>query len=281
MKKIKKVLNSSVVIAEDEQKNEYILLGKGIGYGQKAGNVIQEEQADQVFIPLDKIKSEGFFEILDSIPPIFLELTQEIVLRAEEKLETKLNPGIYFALMDHLNFAVERHKKNIIITNRLFWEVKNYYAEEFRIGLHAVNLVNKRLEITLPEQEAANIAFHLINAQGDGPASKDAMKAAKMTGDIVNMVRYTLNVRMETENIHYNRFLTHVKFFVERFFADKMLEDQDDFLYQQISRSYPNAMRGASKIQDYIRQVYEKEISREELVYLAVHIQRLISYHLE
>lgn len=281
MKKIKKVLNSSVVIAEDEQKKEYILLGKGIGYGQKAGNVIQEEQADQVFIPLDKIKSEGFFEILDSIPPIFLELTQEIVLRAEEKLETKLNPGIYFALMDHLNFAVERHKKNIVITNRLFWEVKNYYAEEFRIGLYAVNLVNKRLEITLPEQEAANIAFHLINAQGDGPASKDAMKAAKMTGDIVNMVRYTLNVRMETENIHYNRFLTHVKFFVERFFADKMLEDQDDFLYQQIAKSYPNAMRGATKIQDYIRQVYEKEISREELVYLAVHIQRLISYHLD
>ncbi|HZH60339.1 MAG TPA: CAT RNA binding domain-containing protein, partial [Metabacillus sp.] len=35
MIKIKKVLNSSVVLAEDEQKKEFILFGKGIGYGQK------------------------------------------------------------------------------------------------------------------------------------------------------------------------------------------------------------------------------------------------------
>ena len=279
MKKIKKVLNSSVVIAEDEQKREYILLGKGIGYGQKAGSEILEHQADQVFIPVDKIKTVGFFEILDSVSPEFLETTQDIVKKAEEKLNIKLNPGIYFTLMDHLNFAVERYRKGINITNKLFWEVKNYYREEFKIGLYAVNLVNGRLNIELPEEEAANIAFHLINAQGEGQASKDAMKAAKMTGNIVNMVRYTLNVNMDTENIHYTRFVTHVKFFVERFFSEKMLTDEDDFLYHQISRSYPNAMRGAFKIRDYIKQIYEKDIPNEELVYLAVHIQRLISYN--
>jgi len=94
VKKIKKVLNSSVVIAEDEQKREYILLGKGIGYGQKAGSEILEHQADQVFIPVDKIKTAGFFEILDSVSPEFLEMTQDIVKKAEEKLNVKLNPGI-------------------------------------------------------------------------------------------------------------------------------------------------------------------------------------------
>lgn len=35
MRKIQKVLNSSVVLVEDEGKNEFILIGKGIGYGKK------------------------------------------------------------------------------------------------------------------------------------------------------------------------------------------------------------------------------------------------------
>ena len=33
---IKKVLNSSVVLLTDEKQAEFIVLGKGIGYGKKA-----------------------------------------------------------------------------------------------------------------------------------------------------------------------------------------------------------------------------------------------------
>ena len=34
---IQKVLNSSVVLVQDDSGEESILLGKGIGYGRKAG----------------------------------------------------------------------------------------------------------------------------------------------------------------------------------------------------------------------------------------------------
>lgn len=279
MIKIKKVLNSSVVLVENEQKKEYILFGKGIGYGQKAGNIIEERQADQMFIPVENVKVKEYLGLLDSIPPAFIELTQQIVHYAEEKLNTKLNTGIYFTLMDHLHFAVERFKKNINITNRVYWEIKNYYAEEFEIGVYALKQMNEKFNIEMPIEEAANIAFHLINAQGEKQESKDAMKAAKMIGSIVNLVRYTLNINMDERNIHYTRFITHVKFFVERFYADKMLEDTDNILFEQIASLYPQAMNGAFKIKEYIKQVYEKTIPNEELAYLAVHIHRLISYN--
>lgn len=277
MKTIKKVLNSSVVLAEDEKKKEYVLLGKGIGYGKKIGSLIQEDLADQVFIPVDHAKKEHFLEIMNDIDPIYLELTQQIVHYAEKHLGTKLNPGIYFTLMDHLHFASERIKNDIAITNRLFWEVKNYYRDEFNVGAFAVRLLNEHLAIELPEEEAANIAFHLINAQGEKENSRDAMKAAKLTGNIINLVRYTLNVNMDTEDIHYYRFVTHVKFFVERFFSEKMLVSNDMTLYEQISKSYPVAMKAANKIEAYIKDAYGKAITEEELLYLAVHIQRLLS----
>lgn len=279
MIKIKKVLNSSVVLAEDEQKKEYILFGKGIGYGQKAGSIIGEHQADQMFIPIENVKVKEFLGLLDAIPPVFVELTQQIVNYAEEKLNTKLNTGIYFTLMDHLNFAVERYKKDINITNRVFWEIKNYYSEEFDIGVFALKLMNEKLTIELPKEEAANIAFHLINAQGKEKESKDGMKYAKMIGSIVNLVRYTLNINIDEGNIHYTRFITHVKFFVERFYADKMIDDKNNVLFEQMANLYPQAMDGAFKIKEYVKQVYGKTIPNEELAYLALHIHRLISYN--
>jgi beta-glucoside operon transcriptional antiterminator len=277
--KIKKVLNSSVILVENEQNKEYILFGKGIGYGQKTGNVIEENKADQMFIPVENVKVKEFLGLLDAMPPVFIELTQQIVNYAEIKLNTKLNTGIYFTLMDHLHFAVERYKKNINITNRVYWEIKNYYAEEFEIGVYALKLMNEKLGIEMPIEEAANIAFHLVNAQGEKQESKDAMKAAKMIGSVVNLVRYTLNLNIDEKNIHYTRFITHVRFFVERFYTDSMLEDKDNVLFEQIASLYPQAMDGAFKIKEYIKQVYEKNIPNEELAYLAVHIHRLISYN--
>jgi beta-glucoside operon transcriptional antiterminator len=278
MRKIKKVLNSSVVLVEDEHNKEFILIGKGIGYGQKTGNIIAEHQVDQMFLPVENMKAKEFLGLLDSIPPVFVELTQQIVSYAEDKLNSKLNTGIYFTLMDHLNFAVERYRKNINITNRVYWEIKNYYPEEFKIGEYALNLMNEKLQIELPIEEAANIAFHLINAQGEQKeSSKDGMRYAKMIGSIVNLVRYSFNINTDKENIHYSRFITHVKFFVERFYSDKMI-DENNVLFEQLANLYPEAMSGAFKIKEYIEQVNGKSIPNEEVAYLAVHIHRLINY---
>lgn len=279
MIKIKKVLNSSVVLVENQQKKEYILFGKGIGYGQKTGNIVEEHKADQMFLPIDNAKVKDLLGLLDTMPPVFIDLTQQIVNYAEKKLSTQLNTSIYFTLMDHLHFAVERYKKEINITNRVYWEIKNYYAEEFDIGVFALKLLNEQLQVNLPKEEAANIAFHLINAQGEKEASKNGIKYAKMIGSMVNLVRYTLNIDIDEDNIHYTRFITHVKFFVERFYSDKMIDDQNNLLFEQIANLYPQAMDGAFKMKEYIKQLHGKTIPNEELAYLAVHIHRLISYN--
>ncbi|AZH29581.1 MULTISPECIES: PRD domain-containing protein [Paenibacillus] len=279
MIKIKKVLNSSVVLAQDDQETEFILIGKGIGYGQKTGAIIEEHQADQIFIPIENVKVKELLGLLSTISPIYVELAQQIINYAEEKLNTKLNSGVYFTLMDHLNFAVERFKKNINITNRVYWEIKNYYSEEFKIGVFALKLMNEKLHLDLPIEEAANIAFHLVNAQGEQKDSNNGMKYAKMIGSIVNLVKYTFNIEMDGENIHHTRFITHVKFFVERFYSDKMLDDKENILFEQIANLYPEAMYGAFRIKEYLEQINKKTIPNEEVAYLAVHMHRLINYN--
>ncbi|WP_232939114.1 PRD domain-containing protein [Exiguobacterium aurantiacum] len=277
MIKIKKVLNSSVVLVEDEDHKDFILFGKGIGYARKVGDTVERKSADQIYMSVDNPKAKELVHLIDSIPNIYLSLTQDIVAHAEKRLGTKLNSGIYFTLMDHLHFAVERHQKNINITNRVYWEIKNYYAVEFEVGTYAVDLLNRALQVDFPKEEAANIAFHLINAQSEETGSRAGMNYAKMIGAVVNMVRYSLNIPMDKESIHYTRFITHVKFFVERFYEDKLLVEKDNMLFNQIATLYPNAMEVAFKVKSYIEQVYGKEIPNDELTYLAVHIHRLMS----
>lgn len=100
---IQKVLNSSVVLVQDDSGEESILLGKGIGYGRKAGEPIERQPSDRVFLPLSNPDAQPMLELFSSIPAVYLDLTQDIVDDAEQSLGVKLSAHIYLLLTDHLH----------------------------------------------------------------------------------------------------------------------------------------------------------------------------------
>lgn len=273
---VKKVLNSSVVLA-DKDGSEMIVLGKGIGFSRKKEELIDENDVDKIFIPLNESKNEYILELIDDIPLAFFELTKKIVALAEEQLDTKLNNNIFLTLTDHLHFALDRYQSGINIANRLYWEIKNYYPKEYAVSTQAVKIINQYFDVVLPQEAAANIAFHLINAQSEDE-STDSLASAKMIGGIVNMVRYSIQTEVDENSVHYLRFITHVKYFVERFYTGKLMDDEGGSeLYKQMWTLYPSAMEVGIKVQDYLSKMYDKTISEEEVAYLGVHINRLMN----
>ncbi|MDN6835724.1 MAG: CAT RNA binding domain-containing protein, partial [Lactococcus lactis] len=68
MIKVKKTMNSNAILAIDEEGEEYILLGKGIGYGKKIGDAIEEASINQRFIPLKNSSIKEYMSILEAIP---------------------------------------------------------------------------------------------------------------------------------------------------------------------------------------------------------------------
>lgn len=74
---IKKVLNSSVVLVHDAKYNEFILLGKGIGYGKKTGEYICGSNDNQMFVPVENTKSKQFLELMDDIPVDILKFNYQ------------------------------------------------------------------------------------------------------------------------------------------------------------------------------------------------------------
>ncbi|PXZ02555.1 BglG family transcription antiterminator LicT [Gilliamella apicola] len=269
-----KVLNSSVVLVEEEGI-EKIVLGKGIGFGKKPGDTIDDERVDKIFLE-NNVKLAYITDLVKEVPFQFFQITKEIITLAENDLNRKLNNNIYLTLTDHIYFAVERVKQGLFIPNKLHWEIKNYYPQEFNIAKQAIELLNTRYDLAFPEEEASNIAFHLINAQTTSTQNLNAFQYAKMINSIVNLVKYSVGVPIDTSSIHYSRFITHIKFFVERFYAHNQLQEDNNDLYQQISSHYPYAMHIAEKVKQYIDQTYHYSISDDEVVYLGIHINRLI-----
>lgn len=272
---IKKVLNSSVVLVHDEKNKEFILLGKGIGYGKKAGEKIQPSSDNQVFVPAGDVNTIQYLNTLETMSLSILQVTKQIIVHAEQLMQTTFSNNLYFVLADHLQFAIERMKQNIVITNRVYWEIKTYYPEEFRAGLIGLSLIEEEMGIRLPDEEAANIAFHLANTRSDSDGDYDSIKYAKVIAEINNIVIFGINRTLDKQSIHYIRFVTHIKFFVERYFTGKLLSGEDDTLYQRMKMMNPKEFSIALHIKEFLENKYHILLPDEEISYLTVHIVRV------
>lgn len=274
MIKIKKSLNNSMLLVSDEQR-EMILFGKGLGFDAKPGEQIDMAQVEKVYLPLSDLKSRHFLSLTDTIPAVFFDICHDILKIARGVFGGELNSVLLFTLAEHLHFAVERSRGGALILNKLSWEVKRYYPQEYQVGLQAMLMVNSRFNVVLPEHEAVNIAFHLINAK-DKNDSSSAHEQVQLVDNLASIVHYKLGKNIDTHSVNYMRFITHLRYFAERILADNLVfSDTEDF-YDELMRHRPDAMKVALGIDEYVKDKYHISLPKDELTWLSIHISRLI-----
>ncbi len=270
----KKVINNNAVYSEDELGREIIAVGKGVGFQVKTGEELNREKIERIFRFTPERNSQ-FAQLVAEMPYEHIQLAEEIISLARTSLQRHLNKNIYITLTDHLNFAIERHRKGIYFQNALLWEIKRFYRGEFQIGLEALELVKERSGVSLPEDEAGFIALHIVNAEMDGDMPQTANMPAIIKG-MLNIVRYQFQLNLRDDTLAYERFVTHLKFFLQRAVQKKLYETEDDDFNKNIWKKYPEAYECATKIQAYVAQQIEYEPSNEEVTYLTVHIERVV-----
>ncbi len=94
--------------------------------------------------------------------------------------------------------------------------MRRFYPQQFRVASEAVTIIRQQYGIELPEEEAGNIAFHLVNGQSEGDDVAQTMQSVKMLKDIFNLVQYHFKQQIDTGSINYSRFLIHMQFFLQR-----------------------------------------------------------------
>ncbi|WP_019803643.1 BglG family transcription antiterminator LicT [Streptococcus mutans] len=275
--KIEKVFNNNVVQILGINNEEIIVMGKGLGFQKKPGDEVNQDLIEKRFI-LQNTNTDMVGELsrvyvdLDSEE---IDLVLEIIHQGQEKLGQTFDISLYIALADHLHYTIQRTREGLTLQNPLAWEVRKFYPEEFQLGKDTIELVKEKMTLQLADDEAASIALHFINAQKDGGLLEKNRLISKIISDILEIVRLHFGEVRDEESISYNRFITHVQYFAQRVANGLVQGKNDAFLYEQVKENYPHAFACTEKIKSYVESAYNFAMSRDEQVYLTIHIQRL------
>lgn len=274
--KIDKIINNNLIRTFDKNGKEVLVMGCGLGFQKKIGDTVDKSKVEKIYTIENKNDSNKLMTLLAEIPLEYIQVSNEIISYAKYSLGKKLNDNVYISLTDHISFAIERYKQGLNFKNALLWEIKRFYNHEFLIGKEALTIIKKRLDVVLPEDEAASIAMHIVNAELNSRNMNETLDITKMIQNILNIVKFHFNIELDEYSLHYERFITHLKFFAQRMISGKIIKDDDTNFCEMIKTQYKEAYSCAEKIQKYILKDFNHELSDEEMMYLTVHIKRII-----
>ena len=276
--KIFKILNNNVAVILDDHGDEKIVMGKGICFKKKTGEEISPESVDKVFSLAEEEVSNKFQVLVQDIPMEHMALGEEIIAEARLRLGKRLNDMIYISLIDHVHTSIVRFLEGVTVKNALLWDIRRFYREEYQIGLWALDLMEERFKVRLPEDEAGFIALHLANAQMDQEVMHNMYEITRIMQELVNIVKYSFQISFDEDDVYYYRFITHLKFFAKRLVERNIYtEDDNDDLWEVIRGKYPKAFGCVEKITQFIEKKYEYELSKEEQLYLTIHVERVVN----
>ena len=274
--RVLRTINNNVVICLDNNENEVVAFGKGIGFKKKLNQTAIVKDSTQKFILANNQLSEQIVNILENTPVEYFELSTNIFRQTESVLRKKMNPNLLFILIDHISFTIERYHKGIILTNALLYDIKRLYHKEFTIGQYAVELINTKMNVSLTEDEAAFIAMHIMNNALENQKDNTIEKMMKIVHQILKIIEYQCSIDLDEESLDYFRLINHLKFFAQRVITKESTYFNEGNLLEDLRYQYNKAYSVSLIIQRYIEKEYEYRVSEEEITYLTIHIQRVI-----
>lgn len=269
---IHRVLNNNAIVElVDEQ--EVIHFGSGLAFQKKKGQTINRENVEKTFVL--KNENKKYQELLKTISNEHMELGERIISYAEQELSQKLDDHLHVSLIDHISFSIKRASEQIVIKNKLLNEIKLLYKQEFQIGLKALEMIMVETGIQLPEDEAAHIALHIHSAKGEKPTIQTNAKKAIIIKDMIDMIASELNIRIEPDNMAYQRILTHLDFALSRFFDEQSFHTLDPDMISIIKDKYDNEFGCSQRVVSFVEDEYNIQLPESEVAYIALHIERL------
>lgn len=268
---VTKVLSNNVVITQKEDEI-FVLTGKGIGFGKKKGDPITEKDIiEQKFIQIKSEFKENYNRILTTVEKEIIAVSEEIIKLAIERLGKELNSHIHIGLTDHINFAIKRMQEGINIVNPFDMEIKTMYPTEYAIAEEALELIKKRLEISLPESEKGFIALHIYSARVNQSVG-ETLRYTQIVKEIVEYIQREINITIDEKSLDYIRLISHLRYALYRIDHDKPIKN---VLLSSIKRQLKDEYKLSKKVCDIITQKLDKKVPEDEIGYIAVHLSRI------
>lgn len=271
MYRVEKVLNHNALIGIlDNTTQEYLIMGKGIGFGKHVSETIEVSEEHKVYSLKESTERGGKKELATTIDPVYLEIANEILDRAEAAFNT-IDRDVMLPLADHIEFAVKRSRNNEQLRNPLTDDIRVLFHAEFKVAENAKGLLKERLDVELTDDEIGYIALHIHSSIMDQAVSS-AMQMAEAVRECVTMVEKETGKKIDTTSLSYNRLLNHIRYMIARTMNGEVIKlDMNDY----INASAANSFKMSQKICKELGVSLGKEIHQAEIGYLAMHIERV------
>ncbi|OLS37259.1 glucose PTS transporter transcription antiterminator GlcT [Bacillus sp. MRMR6] len=270
---ISKVLNNNVLIADHPSFEEVVLIGKGIGFNRKHGDLIDTDAVDKLFVLKNEKEQENYIKLL----PFIDNETQEVIILAidyiKQRMHVPLNEHIHVALTDHLMFAISRMTKGLEITNPFLVETKTLYRHEYEVAADVVRFINEKTGVMLPQGEIGFIALHIHSAITNKNLS-DINQHSQLVGRLVAMVEKQFQIQIDKESIDYMRLVRHLRFTIERVIKGERVEEPEK-IANLLKQEYPLCYNLSWKLIKVMQQTLKLKVFDAEAVYLTMHLQRI------
>lgn len=107
---------------------------------------------------------------------------------------------------------------------------------------------------------------------------RQTMQATKLVRDILTLIRRFFGKTFDEESLAYQRMVTHLQYFAQRYVRNENLKEQpDEFLYDLVQGKYPQAFQCVQRINDYLHTQHLPLMEESEQIYLTIHIQRIVT----
>lgn len=270
-----RILNNNAALAKNALGQQYLVMGKGIAYGKKQGDVLKKTDIDKIYSIQQRDLANRIGDIVSEIPFTHVKVCDEIINTAYHEMNRPLNDTVYLALLDHIAYAIKRHSTGSNLAFSLKWELKQFYPDEYRIAKKAVALINQRLDLDFPEDEAAFIALHFVNS--DSSNKESVQKRLKIVNDVLTIVDKHFGSLIDKESYLYTRFITHLKHFSGLVIGNPIKSSTPQMELQlHFSDNLDKEEACVNEINEWISEKYKYQLTEAEEGYLMLHIYSLL-----
>ena len=272
MYRVEKVLNHNVMIAvNEEDMQEYLIMGKGIGFGKKVSERLDGLSDVQIYSLVKTGKEAQKSFSAKGIDPLCLEAANMLLEEAEKRLG-KVDKSAMIPLADHIEFALKRMKEKGEISNPLTQDIKVLFHGEYKVAEGIRPFLQKEVGLEIGESEVGYIALHVHSAITEEKVSS-SLQIAKCVRECISMIEKEIGHQIPVVTLSYNRLMNHVRYMVLRCMQKEEIKiSMNDYMELRFEKSY----RIAGYICKEMGEILKQDLHENEIGYLAIHIQRCI-----